>query len=179
LVTPDGVQAILKTPGTEAAGARHPDATVVEYFDYNCPYCKRLAPVLEKLLGTDPQVAVIYKEWPILGDVSVYAARSALAAQWQGKYLAAHTALLAAPRLSRNDQVDAILAAAGIRMDVLAKDRDTHAAQIDSLLARNDEEARALGLKGTPGVMAGRLLLTAEPTFATVKKLVADSRHGE
>src|SRR5690348_754790 len=60
-------------------GAANPGATITEYFDYNCPYCKKLAAVLTVLLAHDPHIAVVYKDWPILGEVSAYAARAALA----------------------------------------------------------------------------------------------------
>jgi len=82
---------------------------VVEYFDFNCPFCRKLAPSFRSLLKSDPKVAVVYKDWPIFGGVSVYAARCALAAQWQGQYGKAHEALIAAPRLSQNGQVDEAL----------------------------------------------------------------------
>src|SRR5258708_23892791 len=85
IITRAGQKQMLAKPGTEAVGARNPDVTVVEYFDYNCPYCKKLVPALQALLADDPKIAILYKEWPILGPVSVYAASSALAAGWQCK----------------------------------------------------------------------------------------------
>src|SRR5258708_39045315 len=80
IITRAGQKQMLAKPGTDAVGARNPDVTVVEYFDYNCPYCKKLIPALQALLAQDPKITIIYKEWPILGPVSVYAASSALAA---------------------------------------------------------------------------------------------------
>jgi protein-disulfide isomerase len=80
LITRDGVRQILANPGTEAVGAHKPDVVIVEYFDYNCPYCKKLVPALKQLLAQDPKVGLVYKDWPILGPVSEYAAASALAA---------------------------------------------------------------------------------------------------
>src|SRR5258706_14785718 len=126
IITRAGQKQMLASPGTHAVGARHPDVTIVEYFDYNCPYCKQLVPPLQALLAQDPKIAIVYKDWPILGDVSVYAASSALAAGWQGKYLLAHDALITGPRLARNDQVDSILQSAGANMDTLKKDRGNH-----------------------------------------------------
>src|SRR5262249_21244607 len=81
---------------TPAAGAKSADVTIVEFFDYNCPFCKKTEPELQRLLQADPKVRVVYKEWPIFGDVSTYASQSALAANWQGKYVAAHDALIGA-----------------------------------------------------------------------------------
>src|ERR1700676_2116469 len=146
LITLAGQKQMLTKPGTAPVGARNPDVTIVEYFDYNCPYCKQVVPALQALLAQDPKLAIIYKDWPILGPVSKYAAASALAAGYQGKYLAAHDALMSGPRLGRNEQVDALLKTAGVNMDTLKEDRTRHAGQIAALLARNDAEAHALSL---------------------------------
>jgi|SRR5271163_2360907 len=179
IITREGQKQMLANPGTDAAGARKPDVIIVEYFDYNCPYCKKMVPTLQALLAQDPKIAVLYKEWPILSDVSVYAASAALAAGWQGKYLVAHDALISGPRLAQNDQVDGILEGAGVNMDILKKDRTAHAKEIAALLARNDEEAKALTLEGTPGLVVGRQLLPGITDLSTLKQLVANSRHGK
>jgi protein-disulfide isomerase len=178
LITPDGQKQMLANPGTEPVGARQPDVTIVEYFDYNCPYCKTVVPTLQALLAQDSKVALIYKDWPVLGPVSTYAASSALAAGWQGKYLVAHDALISGPRLARNDQVDAILQKAGVNMDALKKDRISHAKEIAALLARNDAEAHALTLDGTPGLVVGLQLVPGVASLSFLKKLVANSRQG-
>src|SRR6266851_2203371 len=85
-----GEKAILAKPGLQTAGARNPDLTMVEYFDYNCPFCKQVVPTFRQLLAEDKKLAIVYKDWPVLGESSVYAARCALAAGWQDKYLIAH-----------------------------------------------------------------------------------------
>jgi protein-disulfide isomerase len=177
IVTRDGVKQMLANPGTPPVGARNPDVIVVEYFDYNCPYCKKLVPVLRALLAQDPRIGVVYKDWPILGPVSQYAAASALAAGWQGKYLVANEALIGGPRLAADDQVDDILQHAGVNMNALKKDRADHAREIAALLARNDAEAHALTLEGTPGLVVGRQLVGGITDLSTLKQLVANSRH--
>jgi protein-disulfide isomerase len=179
IITRAGQKQMLAKPGTDPVGARNPDVTIVEYFDYNCPYCKRLVPALQALLAQDPKIAILYKDWPILGPVSQYAAASALAAGWQGKYLVAHDALISGPRLAQNDQVDAILQTAGVNMDTLKKDRAGHAQEIAALLERNDEEAHALTLEGTPGLVVGRQLVRGIADVSRLKRLVANSRHGK
>src|SRR5580698_3542034 len=179
LVTPEGQKEMLANPGTEVAGPMNADVSIVEYFDYNCPYCKKMAPTFKALLAADPKVAVVYKDWPILGAVSVYAASSALAAGWQGKYLAAHDALISGPRLAQNAQVDAILQGAGVNIDTLNKDRAAHAKDIAALLARNDQEAHALTLQGTPGLVVGRQLVFGIVDLGQLQLLVANSRKGK
>ncbi len=176
-ITAAGQQAMLEHPGTTPAGAAKPDVTIVEYFDYNCPYCKKLAPTLQALMSADRKVAIVYKDWPIFGGISVYAAKSALAAQWQGRYLAAHDALLAGPRLTSEDQVDAIVQRAGVNLQTLNTDRIAHAADINALLMRNNEEARALGLKGTPGIAVGRELLPGIVSLSALQQIVGIARH--
>lgn len=176
-ITAAGQKEMLTDPGTDTVGAPDADVTIIEFLDYNCPYCKKFAPTLHALLAEDHRIAVVYKDWPILGDVSVYAARAALAARWQGKYLAAHDALMSASRLSQNEQVDATLKRAGIDLTALRKDQASHGADIDALLARNDSEAHALHLRGTPGIIIGRALLPGIVDPNGLKQLVADSRR--
>jgi protein-disulfide isomerase len=178
LITAQGQKEMLANLGTDVAGPMNADVSVVEYFDYNCPYCKKQVPALKALLAADPKVAVVYKDWPILGAVSVYAASSALAAGYQGKYLAAHDALISGPRLAKNEQVDAILQGAGVNLDTLKKDRIAHAKEISAVLVRNDEEAHALNLEGTPGLVVGRQLVGGIAESSYLKQLVDNSRHG-
>jgi protein-disulfide isomerase len=176
-ITVAGQTSILAQPVIAAPGSHDPDISVVEYFDYNCPYCKKFAPTLQALGAADPKIAVIYKDWPILGEVSVYAARSALAAQWQGKYLPAHDALMSGPRLAKDEQVDAALSRAGVDMTALAKDRALHAGEITAQLARIGSEANRLGIRGTPGILIGRLLVPGVAELDELQKLVAAARR--
>jgi protein-disulfide isomerase len=169
--------AILRNPGTPAVGATDADVTLVEYFDYNCPFCKKLAPGLLGLLKADARVALVYKDWPILGDVSKYAARLALAAGWQGKYLVAHDTLMAATRLASNTQVDSLLQHAGLNMLQLKADADSHGAAINALLLRNDTEVRALGIRGTPGLLVGRHIINGVYDVAGLEQAVATARR--
>jgi protein-disulfide isomerase len=177
VITPARQGELIANTGKETAGAANADVTIVEYFDYNCPFCRELAPELQSLVAQDHKVAIVYKDWPIFGGVSVYAARAALAAAWQGKYLVAHETLINGPRLTQDDQVDAELKGAGIDMAQLTKDRTNHAAEIDALLNRSDAEAHALGIRGTPGILVGRQVLPGTVNLAGLKLLVANARH--
>jgi protein-disulfide isomerase len=177
VITPARQGELIANTGKEAAGAANADVAIVEYFDYNCPFCRELAPELQSLIAQDHKVAIVYKDWPIFGGVSVYAAKAALAAAWQGKYLVAHDTLINGPRLTQDDQVDAELKGAGIDMAQLAKDRTNHAAEIDALLKRSDAEAHALGMRGTPGILVGRQVLPGTVNLAGLKLLVANARQ--
>jgi protein-disulfide isomerase len=168
---------ILKDPGTAVVGGENPDVTVVEYFDYNCPFCRKLAPSIHLLVDKDHKVAVVFKEWPIFGGISVYAARSALASQWQGKYLTAHDALISAPRLAQEAQVDETLQKAGINVLELKRTLATHGAQIDAILARTNAEAHSLGMHGTPGLLVGRDVCTDIGDLTALQNAVAEARQ--
>jgi protein-disulfide isomerase len=171
-----GERAILAKPIIEITGAPHPDVWIVEYFDYNCPYCKRLDPTFKQLIAADKKIALVFKDWPVLGEVSIYAARCALAAQWQGKYLAAHDALLYGPRLSRDDVVESVLQGAGIDLKALKQDLTSHSKEIAALLARNEREAHALELDGTPGILVGRQLVPGGADLSFFQRLVREVR---
>jgi len=169
--------AATQPPEPGYVGAAKPDVTILEYFDYNCPYCRKLAPVLKALLVQDRRVAVVYKEWPIFGGISVYAARAALAAQWQGKYLVAHDALFSGPELTKKQDVDEALARVGIDVARLRKDETRHAADIDASLERNDAEAHSLNLRGTPGVVLGGKVLPGDIGLKGLRQSIAEFRR--
>ena len=159
-ITDAGRAAILDRPATPFAGATGADVTVVEYLDFNCPYCRKAAVSLRQLMAADAKVRVLYKDWPIFGGVSAYAARAALAASWQGRYLAAHDILIDAPtRLASESQVRDRLALAGVDLPRLERDLAQHGAQIDAILARNAAEAQALNFSGTPGMVVGEVIV--------------------
>ena len=169
-------KSILSEPGVPLLGSSSADVTVIEYFDYNCPFCKALAPVFHTFVEKDHASSVLFKEWPVFGGVSVYAAQLALAAQFQGKYLQAHDALMGAPRLGEKSQVDAALRGAGLDMSQLHRDLIAHRTAIQKLLKRNEAEARDLGFRGTPGVVVGRRVVSGISSLETLRAAVALSR---
>jgi protein-disulfide isomerase len=176
-VTPAVAKALVAAPGTAFAGAAGADVTVVEYLDYNCPYCRKMHPEIEGLLKADPKARVLYKQWPVFGPVSTYAARAVLAAQWQGKYLAAHDALITSPtRLDGQETVRRRLASAGVDLARLDRDLAAHKAQIDALLARSAEEAQLLELRGTPALVVGSTFVPGGLPSAMLQRLVAQER---
>ena len=177
-LTEAGRAAILARPATAFAGAAAGDVTVVEYLDFNCPYCRKAAVTLGELLVADPKVRVLYKDWPIFGGVSVYAARAALAAQWQGRYLAAHNILIDSPsRLTSETQVRDRLAAAGIDLAQLDRDLEAHGDAIDAILERNGAEARALEFSGTPGLVIGDFVAPGALGLDDLRSLVDAARR--
>ena len=177
-LTASAQAAILSQPATPFAGAPNADVTVLVYLDFNCPYCRKIAVTLGQLTAADPKVRILYKDWPIFGGVSVFAARAALAAQWQGRYLAAHNILIDAPtRLASDTQVRQRLGLAGVDLGQLDRDLSLHRSAIDAILARNAMEARALGFSGTPGVVVGGFVVPGALDLDEIQTLVNAARH--
>lgn len=153
------VRAVLGDPGSPRAGAAHPDVTIVIFTDYQCAICKATDPALDRLLAADPKVRVIFKDWPIRGAVSEAAARTALAADRQGRYRDLHTALMAARGPLDPARIERIAAEAGLDLARLQADRTAHAAAIDTQLAQHRLQAFSLGLQGTPAYLVGPYLI--------------------
>ena len=86
---------LYNDPSSPVGGNPKGDVTIVEFFDYRCPFCKLVQPSIEALLEQDSNLRIIYKEYPILGEPSIFAARVALAARKQGKFDAFHVAMMA------------------------------------------------------------------------------------
>ncbi|TGS55540.1 DsbA family protein, partial [Mesorhizobium sp. M3A.F.Ca.ET.201.01.1.1] len=110
--------------------------------DYNCPYCRMMAPIMEQAVADDPQLKIVYKEFPILGPDSVFAAKAALAADKQGKYAAFHKALYATK--TRVTEAVVLKTAAEAGLDVERMKADMRQPDIQALIDRNTELAQAL-----------------------------------
>jgi protein-disulfide isomerase len=174
------VNAILNDPAAPVGGNPKGDVTIVAFLDYNCPFCKKATPELEKLVKTDGHIRLVYKDWPILTEASVYGAHLALAAKYQGKYERVHNALMAVPGRGNGD--DAMLAAvknSGVDMDRLNADLKAHDADISALIKRNVEQAQALGLEGTPVFLIGPFKVAAALDYSDFKKVVARVRDAQ
>jgi protein-disulfide isomerase len=169
---------VLNDPDAPATGAKSPDITIAEFMDYNCPYCRTSHPALRKLVETDRKVRVVYKDWPVFGPVSEYAARMAIAAKYQGGYEAAHDALMSAPkRYQRNEEVRTVLEKAGIDMVRLDQDAAAHKADIDRLIARNGKQAETIGFQGTPSWLVESFVVFGGLTYDDLKQAVAEARR--
>src|SRR5437764_6565863 len=132
---------IFDDPETPIAGNPKGDVSLVEFFDYRCPYCKQVEPSLEALLGEDRQLRLVYKEFPVLGPDSVTASRAALAARKQGKYDALHRALMELK--GHFDETAVFQTAAAAGLDVERLKRDMEAPEIDRMLKANASLADA------------------------------------
>ena len=152
------------------------DLTIVEFSDYNCPYCKRMHPVLKALLASDPKIRLVYRDWRIFGGASVEAARAAIASQWQGKHAAFNDALHSTGGRLDSASIRAAADRAGVNWPRLQSDLKTHKNEIDALLARTNRQAAAIGLSGTPGLIIGNYLVPGALDLIALRTAVARVR---
>ena len=169
-------ESVLRDPDIPSIGNPHGDVTIVEYFDYQCPYCKKVAPELLKIAKEDGKLRIVMKDWPIFGGVSQYAAKMVLAAKYQGKYHEAHAALIGAATRLSEDIVQKLLGEAGIDVDRAKRDIENYKPAIDALLARNNEQAEAFGFQGTPAFIIGTFRVPGLLDAAGFKQAIADAR---
>ena len=167
---------VLRDPDIPVAGNPEGNLTIVEWFDYNCPYCRKIEPELRQVVQDDGKVRLVLKDWPILGPVSVIAARMALASKFQDKYLVAHEALIGVNSKLTEPRIRELLAGAGIDLDRLDRDLVTNAKAIDAILARNGDQAKAFGFKGTPSFIVGKFRVPGILTMAQFDQVIADAR---
>ena len=166
-------EALRAHPMSPVSGNPKGDVTVVEFFDYRCGFCKRALPAMKALLEDDANVRVVWKEFPILGPVSVFAARAAMASARQGLYLPFHLALMEEPELSE-DKVLQIAVRTDLDMERLQQDMNDPA--IQAYLDETRALAEKLGIGGTPAFVVGDALIPGVIDTAALKDLVAAAR---
>jgi len=167
---------VLRDPQIPVAGNAAGDITIVEYFDYQCPYCRKLEPELRQVVHEDGKVKLVWKDWPILGPVSVTAARMGFASKYQNKFVEAHEALIAVNSKLTDARIREALVGAGVDIDRLDRDLSAHAAEIDAVLARNDDQATAFEFRGTPSFIVGKFRVPGALTMAQFAQVIADAR---
>jgi protein-disulfide isomerase len=167
---------VLRDPDIPVAGNANGDISIVEYFDYQCPYCRKLEPELRQVVHDDGKVRLVLKDWPILGPASVTAARMALASKYQDKFIQAHDALIGINSKLTEPRISELLAGAGIEMDRLTRDLAANATAIDAILARNNDQATAFDFKGTPSFIVGKFRVPGVLTMEQFAQVIADAR---
>src|SRR6201992_3431922 len=167
---------VLRDPDIPVAGNASGDITIVEYFDYQCPYCRKLEPELRQVVHNDGKVRLVQKDWPILGPASVTAARLALARRYQDKFVEAHDALMALNSKLTDARIRETHASAGIDVDRLDRDLSAHATEIDAIIARNKDQAHAFDFRGTPSFIVGKFRVPGVLTMAQFTQVIADAR---
>jgi protein-disulfide isomerase len=166
--------ALLRDPESPVAGNPDGDVTIVEFSDYQCPYCKRAHGTVKSVMASDPMVRLVYKDLPILGEASRIAAVAALAARKQDKHAALHNALM-----EHNGKLDAeriFEIASSVGIDVAQLQKDMEDPKIKSLIERNMALASELGVRGTPAFVIGNQFAPGAVDADTLRRMIADAR---
>jgi protein-disulfide isomerase len=161
---------LLHDPTSPISGNPNGDVTVVEFFDYRCPHCRAAFGTVKKLLEDDSSLRFVYKEFPILGEESLLAARAALAAQRQSKYFPFHEALMESAQPLTRPVVLQIAKLVGLDVEQLKTQME--APEITAIIEKNQALARSLGISGTPAFVIGSELVPGAVDYLSLKELV-------
>jgi protein-disulfide isomerase len=170
---------VLRDPDVPVIGNPNGDISIVEWYDYNCPYCRKVAPELRQVVEDDGKVRLVLKDWPILGEVSKLSARLVLAAKYQDKFLPAHEALIGVSSRLTEPRVRELLAGAGVDIDRLNKDLAANGKTIDAILARNNDQALAFEFRGTPSFIVGKYRVPGVLSMNEFEQVIADARKAK
>ena len=165
---------IFHDPVSPVGGNPDGDVTLVEFFDYNCPYCRAAMPMIKRIVDEDPGVRIVYKEFPILGPGSDFAARAALASRRQGEYETFHRALMSYSGSIGEGSMLKIAEMVGL--DVAKLMRDMEEPAIAEAIQRNLRLAGDLRISGTPSFVAGLDVLRGLVDISTLRRFVEDGR---
>jgi protein-disulfide isomerase len=165
-------RALFRDVSSPSSGASDDPIQIVTFLDYRCPYCKTLSNIISAMHGDSARL--IFREWPILGDASVLAARAALAADRQGKYIAFHNRLMNSRLIPTPALIDSIATDLGLDVEKLHTDMSAETTAL--ALSQTATLAAALGLSGTPALVVGRTVVQGEITRRQLEKLIANER---
>ena len=165
---------ILSSGPLPVAGNPTGDVTVVELFDYNCPYCRRAFPLIKNMLAGDSGIRLVLREFPVLGPKSAFASQAAIAASLQGKYLAFHEALMMQDGEITPPAVLDVARAAGLDVERLKADMTKP--EISATIDATHALARRLRITGTPTFIIGDELISGFAGIEEIKAAVALER---
>jgi protein-disulfide isomerase len=170
---------LFSSPRQVTLGNRRGDVTLVEFFDYNCGFCKRALADLIALMKSDPKLKVVLKEYPILGPDSVEAARVAVAVRMQdaggARYLEFHRKLL--ENRGHNDKARALAAAEEVGLDMPRLERDMASSEVTESIDESMRLGKALAINGTPGYVVGDRVIVGARGQQVLKDDVAAARN--
>jgi protein-disulfide isomerase len=168
--------ALFEDPRDGRAGAAKPVLTIAMFYDPECPICKALQPTLDRLLKEHPEIAIVYKDFPILGAGSFTASRAALASVGQGKYAAFHDALMGS-RIAEHQLTEAnvVEMAKSVGLDVDRLKADMAAPALQAALGGTHQMAQELAISGTPTLVIGTQLLVGNVPYEQLVALINQS----
>ena len=161
-------------PGSPNLGNINGDVTVIEFFDYNCGYCRQAGKIIQALIASDPNIRIIFREWPVLGEGSTFAARAVLASAEQGKYEEFHWALMNGK--VRVTKAVVMKVARDLGLDIAKLEADMVSQTVDLHLEQSNMLAQNLGFTGTPAFIVGNEKVPGMISFNQISELVAEAR---
>lgn len=177
----DNADALFNSPRHVVVGNPKGDVTFVEFFDYNCGYCKRALEDMNAMMKADPKLRVVLKEFPVLGPGSMDAARVGVAVRMQDKtgrkYLEFHQKLLTGR--GQVDKARALAAAKEVGLDVARIERDLGSDEVRTSIEESFKLAEKLGLNGTPSYVIGGDVVVGAVGLATLREKVNNARCGK
>ena len=177
----DNAEKIFNSPRGVVLGNREGDVTFVEFFDYNCGYCKRAMADMLDLMKTDPKLKVVLKEFPVLSQGSVEAAQVAVAVRMQDpggkKYLDFHQKLLGGRGAA--DKARAIAAAKEAGLDIGRLEKDLASPEVKSTIEENFKLAEAMGMNGTPSYVIGKQVVIGAVGVDSLREKIGVARCGK
>ncbi len=173
---PDDLRkALERDPTAPTLGNPEGDITLSVFFDYNCPHCRKMVGPIGTLISSDPQLRVVYREWPVFGEGSDFAARASLASLETGRYWQFHTGLMALK--GRAEEASVLRVARQLGLDQAALRRGMEAEPVIRHIALSFQLAEHMGLMGTPTFIAGDEAVFGEQSRADLANLVARGRR--
>lgn len=169
------VSAIVDEDRDPILGNPNGSVTMVEFFDYHCPFCKRLSPVIAKLIETDDDLRVVLKEFPVFGDDSVFAARASLASMKQDLYHEYHQAMLKNRGRLTERTVMKLAKKVGLDVDQLKEDMESP--EINATIQANYRLAQQMGIRGTPTFIIGDEIIPGAIDINTMRRLIQAKRQ--
>lgn len=167
-------RALERNPAAPVLGNPNGDVTLTEFFDYNCPYCRTNMTDVQRLIGEDPNLRVVFREWPVFGEGSMFAAKASLASLQQGKYWAFHEALM--KMKGRAEEATVLRAARKVGLDVDRLRVDMEKPAILDQIYETMDLADTMMLTGTPTFIAGHEASFGKLSLEDLRQLVAKAR---
>lgn len=168
-------KALERDPNAPVLGNRDGDITLTEFFDYNCPFCKKMVGTLQRLISADPRLRVVYREWPVFGEDSEFATRASLASLDQGKYWQFHARLLTMK--GRAAEPSVMRAARDVGLDEARLRKDMDAQRVTDHIQTSFQLADHMGLAGTPTFISGDEGLFGEMSLKELQDMIARARE--
>lgn len=172
------IEDVLRDLDNPVLGNPDGELSIVEYFDYQCPYCKMGHSMLTRVVAEDGDIRLVMKDWPIFGAPSVLASQLVFGAAASGAYAQAHAALMATEAKLSEDQIRQVLTESGIDTDAALTAYRAERDKWDGLLARNSAQAASLGLRGTPAFIIGATLHAGALDETRLRDAIAGARRG-